>query len=134
MPISAISPSGAWTSTAATSNGGFARADARSAAEASCTDLAGAEALVAAEEGAVAHMNADHAEALALYATRLARRARRRAGARPASTPKGIDLAAGDARRAPRLSPSASRDAGELRSVLVAMAAAARGTAREPIA
>ncbi|WP_298243094.1 DUF2470 domain-containing protein [uncultured Bradyrhizobium sp.] len=35
------------------------------------TDLAGAEELLAAEEGAVAHMNADHRETMGLYATRL---------------------------------------------------------------
>jgi hypothetical protein len=35
------------------------------------TDLAGADDLLAAEEGAVEHMNADHREAMALYATRL---------------------------------------------------------------
>lgn len=35
------------------------------------TDLAGAEALVAAEPGVIAHMNADHADALRLYATKL---------------------------------------------------------------
>ena len=35
------------------------------------TDLAGAEPLLAAEEEIVAHMNADHAEACRLYATRL---------------------------------------------------------------
>jgi len=35
------------------------------------TDLAGAEDLLAAEEGAVAHMNADHREAMSLYATKL---------------------------------------------------------------
>jgi heme oxygenase (biliverdin-IX-beta and delta-forming) len=35
------------------------------------TDLAGADALVSAEEEIVAHMNADHAEATRLYATRL---------------------------------------------------------------
>ena len=35
------------------------------------TDLAGAEDLLAAEEGAVAHMNADHSDAMGLYATRL---------------------------------------------------------------
>ncbi|MFC7554543.1 HugZ family protein [Pseudoroseomonas wenyumeiae] len=36
------------------------------------TDLAGAGSLLAAEPEAVAHMNADHAEAVGLYATRLA--------------------------------------------------------------
>ncbi|QAU44700.1 HugZ family protein [Bradyrhizobium guangzhouense] len=35
------------------------------------TDLAGAEDLLAAEEGAVEHMNADHGEAMGLYATKL---------------------------------------------------------------
>ncbi|WP_426426463.1 HugZ family protein [Bradyrhizobium genosp. A] len=35
------------------------------------TDLAGAEDLLAAEEGAVEHMNADHRDAMDLYATRL---------------------------------------------------------------
>ena len=35
------------------------------------TDLSGAEGLMAAEGRAVAHMNADHADALHLYATRL---------------------------------------------------------------
>lgn len=35
------------------------------------TDLAGAEDLLAAEEGAVEHMNADHRDAMGLYATRL---------------------------------------------------------------
>ena len=34
-------------------------------------DLAGAETLVAAEPEVVAHMNADHAEAVRLYATKL---------------------------------------------------------------
>ncbi|MGY0570108.1 HugZ family pyridoxamine 5'-phosphate oxidase [Bradyrhizobium sp. RDM12] len=35
------------------------------------TDLGGAEDLLAAEEGAVEHMNADHRDAIALYATKL---------------------------------------------------------------
>jgi putative heme iron utilization protein len=35
------------------------------------TDLAGAEDLLAAEEGAVEHMNSDHRDAMGLYATRL---------------------------------------------------------------
>lgn len=34
-------------------------------------DLAGADAIVAAEAGVVAHMNADHADAVRLYATKL---------------------------------------------------------------
>ncbi len=51
-------------------NGGFARAADLTAADV-LTDLSGAAALVEAEEGAVAHMNADHADALRLYATKL---------------------------------------------------------------
>lgn len=35
------------------------------------TDLTGADDLLAAEEGAVAHMNEDHRDAMGLYATRL---------------------------------------------------------------
>jgi hypothetical protein len=35
------------------------------------TDLAGAEDLLAAEEGAVEHMNAEHRDAMGLYATKL---------------------------------------------------------------
>jgi putative heme iron utilization protein len=59
-------------------NGGFARAMTLSP-EQIRTELAGAEELVAVEDSAVAHMNEDHREALALYATRLGRdRPRRR--------------------------------------------------------
>ena len=75
-------------------NGGFARAMTISP-EQIRTDLSGADDLLAIEESAVAHMNEDHREALALYATRLARA--------PAAEwrttgldPDGIDLAAGD--------------------------------------
>lgn len=55
------------------------------------TDLTGAEAMLEAEPGAVAHMNADHRDALGLYATRLL-------GAAPADwrctgcDPDGLDL------------------------------------------
>ena len=51
-------------------NGGFARAADLAAAEI-LSDLSDAEALVAGEENALAHMNDDHAEACRLYATRL---------------------------------------------------------------
>ena len=51
-------------------NGGFARAADLTAADL-LTDITGAKDLIAAEEGAVAHMNTDHAEACRLYATRL---------------------------------------------------------------
>jgi len=51
-------------------NGGFARAADLTAVDV-LTDVAGAESLIDAEAGAVAHMNADHAEACRLYATKL---------------------------------------------------------------
>src|SRR3984885_8244317 len=51
-------------------NAGFARAADLKAADL-ITDMAGAENLIEAEAGAVAHMNADHAEAVRLYATKL---------------------------------------------------------------
>ncbi|MDB5565734.1 MAG: pyridoxamine 5-phosphate oxidase [Tardiphaga sp.] len=57
------------------------------------TDLTGAEGLLEAEEGAVAHMNADHLDALKLYATKLL-------GAAPGEwictgcDPDGLDLQA----------------------------------------
>jgi putative heme iron utilization protein len=75
-------------------NGGFARAATLTAADLA-TDLSGAEALVEAEAGALAHMNEDHREALELYATKLA-------GASPGAwrttglDPEGIDLMLGD--------------------------------------
>jgi heme iron utilization protein len=51
-------------------NGGFARARDLTAGE-FMTDIAGAEEMIEIEEGAIEHMNADHADALRLYATRL---------------------------------------------------------------
>lgn len=51
-------------------NGGFARAADLAAAEL-LSDVSDARALVEAEADAIAHMNADHAEACRLYATKL---------------------------------------------------------------
>src|SRR5580704_9062628 len=51
-------------------NGGFARAADLKAADV-LTDVSDAENLTGAEDSAVEHMNADHAEAVKLYATRL---------------------------------------------------------------
>ena len=51
-------------------NGGFARAADLTAAEV-LTDVSDASALVEAEADAIAHMNADHAEACRLYASKL---------------------------------------------------------------
>ena len=105
-------------------NGGFARAAQFDAADI-VTPLGGAEALIEAEEGAVAHMNTDHRDALKLYATVLA-------GAPDGDwrtsgiDPDGIDLACGD--RTARLEfPERITTPGDLRKVLVKWAEEARG-------
>jgi putative heme iron utilization protein len=104
-------------------NGGFARA-ADLAAHDVCTDLAGAADLVVAEADAVAHMNADHAEACRLYATRLL-------GEPDGSwrvtgiDPDGVDLALNE--RTARLAfPQRVTEPGQLRQVLVMLAGQAR--------
>lgn len=104
-------------------NGGFARA-ARFPAARLMTQLEGAGTLVAAEAGALAHMNADHADALALYAQALAGQP---AGAWIATglDPDGMDLACGDLNaRLPFPEPITTP--GDLRKVLVALAERAR--------
>jgi heme iron utilization protein len=107
-------------------NGGFARA-MELGADQLRTDLSGADELVEVEAGAVEHMNADHREALALYATKLARlpEADWRA---TGLDPEGIDLAAGD--RTARV-PFERRvtAAGPLRKILKEMADKARASA-----
>jgi putative heme iron utilization protein len=104
-------------------NGGFARA-ADLAARDVLTDVSDAQELMAAEEGAVQHMNADHAEATRLYATRLLGLedgAWRISGL----DPDGADLMAGD--RTARLAfPQRVTSAGALRQVLVELAKLAR--------
>ncbi|MDI3470115.1 MAG: hypothetical protein OJF62_002178 [Pseudolabrys sp.] len=88
------------------------------------TDVAGAEALRGAEADAVAHMNADHLDALRLYATKLLKA--------PAGDwcctgcdPDGLDLRAG--RIGLRLPfPQRVTGPGPLRAVLKEMADAAR--------
>jgi hypothetical protein len=106
-------------------NGGFARAMTLTAGDLR-VETAGAEDLLAAEGGAVAHMNEDHRDALKLYATRLA-------GAPEADwrvtgiDPEGLDLLAGDlTARIPF--PRRIEGPGPLRMVLKAMADGARGT------
>lgn len=109
-------------------NGGFAKA-ARLTAAQMATDLDGAEPLLLAEEGAVAHMNEDHGDAIRLYATRLA-------GAPDAEwratglDPDGMDLAgldvAGLDLTARLVFPERVTDAGALRRTLVDLAAKAR--------
>ena len=87
-------------------------------------DLAGAEPLFAGEEGAVKHMNEDHADAIALYATQLL--------GQPAADwrmtgldPEGADLKAG-ALRARLEFPSPARSPGDIRRNLVELAGEAR--------
>jgi putative heme iron utilization protein len=76
-------------------NGGFARAADLTAADV-LTDLRDAQSVIAAEAGAVAHMNDDHAEAVRLYATRLLGAADGR-WRLTGLDPDGLDLALGDA-------------------------------------
>ncbi|SEP43304.1 hypothetical protein SAMN04487843_11942 [Methylobacterium sp. ap11] len=105
-------------------NGGFARAATLTGPEL-LTDLSGHDALAETEPGAVAHMNEDHLDAVALYATRLA-------GEEPGPwrltgfDPDGLDLVAGE-RTARVLFPERLASPAALRPTLVAMAAQARG-------
>jgi putative heme iron utilization protein len=106
-------------------NGGFARA-ARFPAKRLLIETADATALLASEGGAVAHMNADHADALALYAEVLA-------GQQPGPwqatglDPEGMDLACGD-RTARLVFPQRVTNPGDLRKTLVALANSARSS------
>jgi hypothetical protein len=104
-------------------NGGFARA-ADLKADDVRTDLAGADDLVDAEAEAVEHMNADHAEACRLYATRLLGEPDG-AWKLTGIDPDGADLALGD--RTARLAfPQRVTEPGALRKVLVELAGRAR--------
>lgn len=106
-------------------NAGFARAADLTAAEV-LTDISGARDLLEIEASAVAHMNDDHADAVALYATKLL-------GA-PAGPwrvigldPDGLDLGCGDA--VLRLEfPQRVTAAGQLREVLADLAKQARSS------
>jgi heme iron utilization protein len=105
-------------------NGGFARAADFGPARL-LTDTNGAEALIAAEADILGHMNTDHADALALYAEKLA-------GAKPGQwrasgiDPEGLDLVCGDA-TARVAFPKAIKTPGESREMLVELARLARG-------
>ncbi|MGN6748224.1 MAG: HugZ family protein [Xanthobacteraceae bacterium] len=106
-------------------NGGFARAADLTAADL-MTDISGAQDLLEVETSAVAHMNDDHADALALYATKLLGGAAgpwRMTGL----DPDGVDLACGEATL--RLDfPQRITSAGPLREVLADLAKQARGS------
>jgi putative heme iron utilization protein len=106
-------------------NGGFAKAADYEGALVS-TSLEGARDLIEAEAGAVAHLNTDHADALSLYATRLAGAPEGRWRA-TGLDPEGLDLMAGDLTA--RLAfPRPVATPGDLRAVLVALAGEARGS------
>jgi putative heme iron utilization protein len=88
------------------------------------TDISGADALLEAEQGAIEHMNADHRDAMNLYATRLL-------GAEAADwcctgcDPDGMDMQAGT--KTLRLEfPERVTNGTALRKVLVKLAAEAR--------
>ncbi|MGY6645247.1 MAG: HugZ family pyridoxamine 5'-phosphate oxidase [Salinarimonas sp.] len=107
-------------------NGGFARAAALTRDDL-ILDLTGADALLDAHDGAVAHMNDDHADALALYATRLTGAEEAGGGVWRTTglDPEGLDLACGDhCTRIPFPTPVTTPDA--LRAVLVDLAKKAR--------
>jgi putative heme iron utilization protein len=106
-------------------NAGFARAADLTAADV-MTDISGARDLLDAEASAVAHMNEDHADAVALYATKLL--------AAPAGPwrvtgldPDGLDLACGDAVLRLEFSQRVTA-AGRLREVLADLAKQARAS------
>ena len=104
-------------------NGGFGRA-ADLSAEDVLTPLQGAATLIASEEAILGHLNADHADALAL----LAQKSGGGAGRWQASglDPEGLDLIAGDA-SARIVFPRRIETPTALREKLVEMAAKARG-------
>lgn len=92
-------------------------------------DLEGAEPLLASEKGAVDHMNEDHTDALALYATRLCGVADG-LWITTGLDPEGIDLMTRDGQLTARLSfGERVRTSAELRGVLVKLAQAARAAA-----
>jgi putative heme iron utilization protein len=91
------------------------------------TDISGADALLEAEQGAAEHMNADHRDAMNLYATKLL-------GAEQADwrctgcDPDGMDMQAGA--QTLRLDfPERVTNATALRKMLVRLAAEARAKA-----
>lgn len=106
-------------------NGGFGKAGDFEAG-AVLTNIADAEDLIEAEESALDHLNADHAEALRLYATRLAGEAEgpwRATGI----DPEGLDLMLAD--KTARIAfPDRVTTPGALRKVLKDLAEEARAT------
>jgi len=91
------------------------------------TDCSDCAALITSEEGAIDHMNDDHADALSLYATKLLGMP---AGDWTATgaDPDGLDLRAG-AMRARLEFPEKAKNGGDLRAILVHFAKEARAAA-----
>jgi len=109
-------------------NGGFGRAYAMSAADV-LSDMTGLEDLVGLEAGAVAHMNDDHADAVALYARAFCS-AEAGAWVLTGLDPEGLDLQLGD--QVKRLwfeNPLTSPE--DLRPLLVSLAKQARARLAE---
>ncbi len=104
-------------------NGGFARAADLTAADV-LTDHADAQALVEIEDDAIAHMNADHADALRLYATKLLG-APDRAWRCVGLSPEGIELQQGQSALWLPF-PERVTGPGRLRQILKQLADAAR--------
>jgi putative heme iron utilization protein len=91
------------------------------------TDIADAQELVAAEEGAVNHMNEDHRDAISLYATKLLK-AQEGDWRMVSLDPEGCDLMAGETVR--RLDfPARLTKSGDLRVTLAKLAKEARALA-----
>lgn len=108
-------------------NGGFARAAALTPGDV-LTDVSDAASLVEAEEGALAHMNEDHTDAIRLYATKLGG-GKDGAWTITGCDPDGLDLSFGD--ETCRVSfPHRVTDAAALRKMLVELAERARNAAR----
>jgi hypothetical protein len=106
-------------------NGGFARAADLKSVDV-LTDVADAESLIAAEAGAIAHMNDDHAEAIRLYATQLLK-ADDGKWRLTGLDPDGLDLSLGDATlRLPF--PERITNPQALRKTVVDLAAKARAS------
>jgi putative heme iron utilization protein len=109
--------------TSASLNGGFGRAYRMAKADL-LTSLEGLDDLAGLEARAVEHMNADHADAVALYATKLGG-AREGAWRLTGIDPEGLVLALGD--EILRVTfPEPLRSGAELRPVLVRLAQEAR--------
>ncbi|MHB2264046.1 HugZ family pyridoxamine 5'-phosphate oxidase [Aliihoeflea sp. PC F10.4] len=105
-------------------NGGFGRAYHITRDEL-LSDATVAAELQAAEPGAVAHMNEDHLDAIALYASHFAGISETLDWTMTGLDPDGFDLAAGD-RTARIFFPKALSSAADMRMALVAMAKEAR--------